>query len=196
MANKIPKKQQILQVLADILEKQPNKKITVKLIATEVGFTEAALYRHFPSKLKMYSELLDFIEESLFKIFNEIDSEGSSIVSKIENILSVYLGFAEKNPGLSRLITGEALAEEDERLYERMVLFSEKIEMKIKHILREYALENIELNQSVASTAKVLHSVCEGLVLKYNRSNFKNLPTDEWQETWENLKKVFFKTRN
>lgn len=193
MAEKISRKQQILQVLADILEKQPEVKVTTKLIASEVGVTEAALYRHFQSKSRMYSDLIDFIEETLLSLISRIEAEENSIVLKLEKILTVYLSFAEKNPGLSRLITGEALAkEEDYRLVERMTKLSEKIEINLKQILRESQLEGLQLKQSAASIAKCLHATCEGLVLKYNRSNFKNPPLEDWQETWNNLQRAFF----
>lgn len=193
MTEKISRKQQILQVLADILEKQPEVKVTTKLIATEVGVTEAALYRHFQSKSRMYSDLIDFIEETLLSLISRIEAEENSIIFKLEKILTVYLSFAEKNPGLSRLMTGEALAkEEDYRLVERMTKLSEKIEINLKQILRESQLEGLQLKQSAASIAKCLHATCEGLVLKYNRSNFKNPPLEDWQETWTNLQKAFF----
>lgn len=193
MTEKISRKQQILQVLADILEKQPEVKVTTKLIATEVGVTEAALYRHFQSKSRMYSDLIDFIEETLLSLISRIEAEENSIVFKLEKILTVYLSFAEKNPGLSRLMTGEALAkEEDYRLVERMTKLSEKIEINLKQILRESQLEGLQLKQSAASIAKCLHATCEGLVLKYNRSNFKNPPLEDWQETWNNLQRAFF----
>lgn len=193
MTEKISRKQQILQVLADILEKQPEVKVTTKLIATEVGVTEAALYRHFQSKSRMYSDLIDFIEETLLSLISRIEAEENSIIFKLEKILTVYLSFAEKNPGLSRLMTGEALAkEEDYRLVERMTKLSEKIEINLKQILRESQLEGLQLKQSAASIAKCLHATCEGLVLKYNRSNFKNPPLEDWQETWNNLQRAFF----
>lgn len=193
MTEKISRKQQILQVLADILEKQPEVKVTTKLIATEVGVTEAALYRHFQSKSRMYSDLIDFIEETLLSLISRIEAEENSIIFKLEKILTVYLSFAEKNPGLSRLMTGEALAkEEDYRLVERMTKLSEKIEINLKQILRESQLGGLQLKQSAASIAKCLHATCEGLVLKYNRSNFKNPPLEDWQETWNNLQRAFF----
>lgn len=193
MTEKISRKQQILQVLADILEKQPEVKVTTKLIATEVGVTEAALYRHFQSKSRMYSDLIDFIEETLLSLISRIEAEENSIIFKLEKILTVYLSFAEKNPGLSRLMTGEALAkEEDYRLVERMTKLSEKIEINLKQILRKSQLEGLQLKQSAASIAKCLHATCEGLVLKYNRSNFKNPPLEDWQETWNNLQRAFF----
>lgn len=196
MTEKISRKQQILQVLADILAKQPEVKVTTKLIASEVGVTEAALYRHFASKSQMYGELIDFIEENLLALMNRIDSEEHSIIAKLEKIVTIYLSFAEKNPGLSRLVTGEALAKEDDyRLFERMASFSDKVELKLKNILRESHIEGLELNQSAESIAKYLHATCEGLVLKYNRSNFKKLPLEDWQETWNNLVRIFFKVK-
>lgn len=196
MTEKISRKQQILQVLADILEKQPEVKLTTKLIASEVGVTEAALYRHFASKSQMYGELIDFIEENLLALINRIDTEEDSIIVKLEKIATIYLSFAEKNPGLSRLITGEALAKEDDyRLFERMANFSNKIELNLKKILRESHMEGLELNQSAESIAKYLHATCEGLVLKYNRSNFKKLPLEDWQETWNNLVRIFFNVK-
>ena len=116
MTEKKPsRKEQILQSLAHMLEAGPGGRITTAGLAREVGVSEAALYRHFPSKAKMFEGLIEFIEEAIFSRINRITEEGNA-TGQVEQILTLMLAFTERNPGITRLLTGDALTGENERL--------------------------------------------------------------------------------
>ena len=131
------RKEQILQSLAAILEESPGGKITTASLAKQVGVSEAALYRHFPSKTKMFEELIEFAELTIFTRLNMIFSEQISASAKCEKISKLVLTFAEKNPGISRILAGDALWGENERLRFRVNQLFDRIEVQIKQILRE-----------------------------------------------------------
>ena len=105
------RKEQILQALAHMLEAEPGGRITTAGLAREGGVSEAALYRHFPSKAKMFEGLIDFIEEAIFSRINRITGEGDAL-TQVEQILTLILAFTERNPGITRLLTGDALTGE------------------------------------------------------------------------------------
>ena len=106
---KTPRRQQILETLAQELENSPGERITTAGLARAVGVSEAALYRHFPSKAKMFEALIEFIEDSIFGLTNRILEEEQNCASRCEKILMLVLGFAGRNPGLSRLLVGDVL---------------------------------------------------------------------------------------
>ena len=126
------RRQQILEALAHELEMNPGERITTAGLARAVGVSEAALYRHFPSKAKMFEGLIEFIEESIFSLINRILKEEESSIKRCENILSLLLGFSERNPGLTRILTGDVLTGETERLRLRVSQFFERLETQIK----------------------------------------------------------------
>ena len=122
------RKEQILQSLAQMLETSPGQRITTAKLAAEVGVSEAALYRHFPSKARMFEGLIEFIEDTLLSRINLILENEKETQSRVYNILMLLLAFAEKNPGITRILTGDALQGENERLRKRIQSLFEKLE--------------------------------------------------------------------
>lgn len=186
MSNKkIDRRTQILQALAQMLETSPGARITTAALAKEVGVSEAALYRHFPSKAKMFEGLIEFIEESLFTRITRIIQEENDTQDKVKFILQLTLGFADQNPGMCRLLTGDALAGETERLRKRISQLFERIETQIKQILREAELkEGLRTSISVAASANLLVATAEGKIRQYVRSEFKHKASAHWAEQW------------
>src|SRR5213596_236961 len=127
---------QILQTLAAMLESPRGEKVTTAALAARLDVSEAALYRHFASKAQMFEGLIEFIETTLFTLINKIASETSDGVSQAQQTVAVLLGFAEKNPGMTRVLTGDALVNEDERLQARMNQLYDRIEASIKQSLK------------------------------------------------------------
>jgi TetR/AcrR family transcriptional regulator len=189
-ANKISRKDQILQALARMLESAPGERITTAALAKEVGVSEAALYRHFPSKARMFEGLIKFIEETLFARISRILSEESNAEIRCHNILLLLLTFCDKNPGMTRLLTGDALAGETERLRERIAQFFNRLEAQLKQVLREAQIrENMKPTISPAVLANLLLASCEGRLVQFVRSEFKNSPVEGWDTQWSYLSK-------
>jgi TetR/AcrR family transcriptional regulator len=185
------RRQTILETLAHMLEKNQGEHITTAQLARAVGVSEAALYRHFPSKAKMFEGLIEFIEETLFTRINKIIAEESRAETRVQNILFLLLGFADKNPGMARLLYGDVLVGETERLRQRVVQIYERIETQLKQILRE-AEANENLRVPVADTAALLLAVVEGSITRYVRSEFNSSPVARWEKQWELLRKGIF----
>ena len=179
------RKQQILEALAQELENSPGERITTAGLAKAVGVSEAALYRHFPSKAKMFEGLIEFIEDTIFSIINQILNDQSSALTRTETILKVVLGFAERNPGISRLMAGDVLVGETERLRQRIGQFYERLETQLKQVLREGEMKQ-ELSTSlpVQPTANLLLATIEGRLNQYIRSGFKRSPLELWDDQW------------
>lgn len=187
-ALKISRKEQILQALARMLESAPGERITTAALAREVGVSEAALYRHFPSKAKMFEGLIRFIEDTLFVRINRIVQDEPSARGRCEKILTLVLTFAEKNPGMTRLLTGDALAGETGRLRLRITQLFDRIEAQIKQILREAQIrEKQKTPISSAVLANLLMASVEGRLSQFVRSEFRRRPTDDWAEQWRYL---------
>ncbi len=179
------RRQQILEALAHELEVNPGERITTAGLARAVGVSEAALYRHFPSKAKMFEGLIEFIEDSIFTRINRILKDQPTATKRIENILSLMLGFAEKNPGLSRILSGEVLTGETERLRQRVNQFFERLETQLKQVLREGEMNSeLSLATSVQAHANLFMAVVEGQVVQYVRSGFRRSPLDQWSNQW------------
>ena len=184
---KSQRKDEILQTLAAMLEQQEGR-ITTAALARKVGVSEAALYRHFPGKAQMYASLIDFMEESLFTRINLILKEQDATLVRCEQVLTLLLGFAEHNPGLSRLLTGDALVGEDPGLCQRINHLFDRIETQVKQILREAGIrEGKSLVISTTAAASMLLAIVEGRLVQYVRSHFKRSPTHEWPEQWQHL---------
>ena len=192
MKKKPSRRQQILEALAHELEINPGERITTAGLARAVGVSEAALYRHFPSKAKMFEGLIEFIEDSIFSLINRILKENDSSLKRCENILSLLLGFSERNPGLTRILTGEVLTGETERLRLRVSQFYERLETQIKQVLREGEM-NKELNLTipVQAQANLLLAVVEGRITQFVRSGFKRSPIEHWNNQWALLASMF-----
>lgn len=179
------RRDQILQALAHMLETQPGARITTANLAREVGVSEAALYRHFPSKAKMLEGLISFIEEVIFTRVNMILQDIADAESRCEHILTLVLTFAERNPGMCRLLSGDALSGETDRLRHRMQQFFERLETQLKQVLREAEIKEGKLPfYTVSAAANLLTAVVEGRIRQYVRSEFKQLPTALWDEQW------------
>ena len=156
-AKKTNRRAQILQALAGMLETSPGQRITTAKLAEKVGVSEAALYRHFPSKARMFEGLIEFIEETLFSRINKIINEEKDSAARCQLILHLILGFAEKNPGITRILNGDALLGEQERLRLRIAKLFERLETQLKQILRERRLrEGKQLTADEALIANTL----------------------------------------
>ncbi len=185
------RRQLILETLAHMLQANQGEHITTAQLARAVGVSEAALYRHFPSKAKMFEGLIEFIEETLFTRINKIIAEESRAEARIQNILFLLLGFAGKNPGMARLLYGDVLVGETERLRKRVAQIYERIETQMKQLLRE-AEVNENLHLPVNDAAVLLLAVVEGSITRFVRSEFKSSPVAGWERQWEMLKKSVF----
>lgn len=189
---KTSRKQQILECLARMLEANPGERITTSALAREVGVSEAALYRHFPSKSKMFEGLIEFIEESIFSRITLILAEEKTALKRCEKIIGLLLTFAERNPGLTRLLTGDALTGETERLRVRIVQFFDRIETQFKQILREAELrEGLHPQLPIVAAANLLVTLVNGRIAEFVRSEFRKLPTSYWAEQWQLLAQGF-----
>ena len=189
-ANKISRKDQILQALARMLETAPGQRITTAALAREVGVSEAALYRHFPSKARMFEGLIKFIEDTLFARITRIINEETSAEIRCHNILLLLLTFCDKNPGMTRLLTGDALAGETERLRERIAQFFSRLDSQLKQVLREAQIrENLKTTISPTVLANLLLAAVEGRLAQFVRSEFKDSPLDNWDTQWDFLSK-------
>ena len=189
-ANKISRKDQILKALARMLEAAPGQRITTAALAREVGVSEAALYRHFPSKARMFEGLIKFIEDTLFARITRIINEEDSAEIRCHNILLLLLTFCDKNPGMTRLLTGDALAGETERLRERIAQFFGRLEAQLKQVLREAQIrENLKTTISPTILTNLLLASVEGRLVQFVRSEFKVSPLDNWDTQWDFLSK-------
>ncbi len=191
-AEKISRRDQILQALAHMLETNPGGRITTAGLAKEVGVSEAALYRHFPSKARMYEGLISFIEETIFSRVTMILRDFPEADRRCEKMLTLILTFAEKNPGICRLLTGDALSGETDRLRQRIQQVFERIETQLKQILREAELREDKhaANHSVSALANLLTAVLEGRIRQYVRSEFNDRPTEFWDQQWQLLNRI------
>jgi len=183
--DKPSRRQQILEVLAVELEKSPGERITTAGLARAVGVSEAALYRHFPSKAKMFEGLIEFIEDSIFGLINRILQDQKSALTRSEHIMTLVLGFASKNAGITRMLAGDVLVGETERLRARIGQFYERLETQFKQVLREGEL-NGELSPGlpVAPMSNLLLAVVEGRLNQFVRTGFRRSPLDMWEDQW------------
>lgn len=188
------RKEQILQALAHMLEAEPNGRITTARLAQEVGVSEAALYRHFPSKARMFEGLIEFAEESVFTLMNQIAQSEHGALAQVEQMLTVMLAFTERNPGITRLLMGDILAGENSRLHSRVDQFFNRIDSQLKKILREAELkEGLRTHATVTDTANLLLAYAEGKITQFMRSNFSIKPTEQWPAQWELLAPLVFR---
>ncbi|MEQ5800809.1 nucleoid occlusion factor SlmA [Halomonas sp. H10-9-1] len=185
-ATPIPsRREQILQALALMLEEDSGKRITVSALAKQVGVTEAALYRHFPSKARMFEGLIEFIEETLFARIGRILEEEHLALPRCAALLTLLLGFAEKNPGLSRLLDGGVLTGETARLRTRIHQLFERLETQLRQVLREAELrEGRRPSLPASAAANLLLATAEGRISQYVRSDFRRRPTEHWEAQW------------
>lgn len=183
---KTNRRDEILQALAQMLESADGaSRITTAKLAKQVGVSEAALYRHFPSKARMFEGLIEFIEESLMSRINRILDEEKDTLTRIRLVLQLILVFAERNPGLTRILSGHALMFENERLRDRINQLFERIETSLRQILRERKLREgkaFPVDEKILA-AQLLGQV-EGSLNRFVRSDFKYPPTANFEEYW------------
>lgn len=172
---------QILQALAEMLQEPAGERVTTAALAARLGVSEAALYRHFASKAQMYEGLIGFIEDSLFGLINQIMSSGDDGQRKAARTVALMLQFAEKNPGMARVMVGDALVLEHERLQDRMNQLFERVESNLRQCLRVAAQDRGELTPTVQAQvlASTLASFVQGRLHRFSRSGFRRSPTEQ-----------------
>jgi TetR/AcrR family transcriptional regulator len=171
---------QILQTLASMLEQPGSERITTAALAGKLDVSEAALYRHFASKAQMFEGLIEFIEQSVFTLANQINEREAPGTVQAQKILTVLLQFGEKNPGMTRVMVGDALVFENDRLLIRMNQFFDRIESQLRQSLRAAAEAAGSDTPTVDANARasVLTSFAVGRLQRYARSGFKRTPTE------------------
>jgi TetR/AcrR family transcriptional regulator len=176
------RKDQILQVLAEMLEGPRAGKITTAARASQLNVSEAALYRHFASKAQMFEGLIGFIEKTLFSLINKLTAEEKSGIRQVDGILSLLLGFARKNPGMTRVLIGDALINENDRLQTRINQLHDRLEMTLKQALR-FAINEREIaaDLDVSAEANVLMCYVTGRWHQFAKSGFKRDPMEYWE---------------
>jgi len=176
---------QILQTLAAMLQEPQAEKITTAALAARIGVSEAALYRHFSSKAQMYEGLIEFIEQTLFGLIARITADTPSPSAQVEAIVAMLLNFAAKNPGMTRVLIGDALVNEDERLQQRINQFLDRIETTLKQSLR-IAVSQGELDNGVDVSVYANLLMCHvvGRWQQFGKSGFTREPMAQWAQQW------------
>ena len=171
---------QILQTLAAMLEQPGAERITTAALAARLEVSEAALYRHFASKAQMFEGLIEFIETSIFSLLNQIAEKNDASSVKARHMVTVLLQFAQRNPGMARVMVGDALVFENDRLEQRMNQFFERFESSLRQVLREQAQSQSSATPTVDANvqASVLLSFVVGRLQRFARSGYKRLPTE------------------
>lgn len=179
------RKQAILEALARELEKNPGERITTAQLAKSLDVSEAALYRHFPSKARMYEGLIEFAEDAIFGLIGKIMQDDKNALSRCEKIITLLLGFSAKNPGISSILVGTALTGEHERLRDRVNQFFDRLETQFRQILREKELTLTEAGgRPINETANLLLVVIEGHIQNFVRTGFRQSPLVAWDKQW------------
>jgi len=179
------RKLQILQTIATMLEQPKGEKITTALLAAKLDLSEAALYRHFASKAQMFEGLIEFIEETVFTLANKITTEEESGLKQVEGIIAMLLGFAQKNRGMTRVLIGDALVNEDERLQQRINQFLDRVETTLKQALRIAVTQGeLDANTDVGAQANVLLCYVIGRWQQFGKSGFTRDPMAQWPQHW------------
>ncbi len=187
------RRQLILEALARELEENPGERITTAALSRAVGVSEAALYRHFASKAKMFEGLIDFAEESIFARINQIMQEPLEARQRCNQLLYLLLAFSDRNPGITRVLLGDALVGETERLLTRVSQFFTRLETQLKQILREGEMRSEASSQVEAGVAaNLMLALAEGLMHQYLRSRFQLRPLAQWDAQWQVLERSLF----
>lgn len=190
---------QILQVLARMLENPRAEKVTTAALAKELDVSEAALYRHFASKAQMFEGLIEFIEQTVFGLVNKITSEEENAGKQIHAILGSLLSFADKNPGMTRVLVGDALVNEDDRLQARINQLHDRLEATLKQCLRVAATQRQDASVradegrgpvDAGPQANLLLCYVIGRWQQYAKSGFKRPPTEMWEKQWPLLGRI------
>ncbi|WP_419604686.1 nucleoid occlusion factor SlmA [Thiolapillus sp.] len=182
------RKQDILEALARELESRPGARITTAKLAEAVGVSEAALYRHFPSKARMFEGLISFAEDGIFMRINQILEEDRETRQRSARILYLMLAFAERNPGIVRVLLGDALMGEHERLHDRIEAFFGRLQTQLRQVLRESQMrEDIQLAVTPEAAAEMLVVYVEGRMRQFLRTRFQTTPLSNWEAEWRIL---------
>ncbi|TAJ81320.1 MAG: nucleoid occlusion factor SlmA [Gallionellaceae bacterium] len=179
------RKLQILQTIAEMLEQPKSDKITTAALAEKLDISEAALYRHFASKAQMFEGLIEFIEQTVFGLVNKISAEETDGMKQVEGIVALLLGFAQKNRGMTRVLIGDALVNENERLQLRINQFLDRIESTLKQSLRIAATQGKLSNDADAGAlANLLVCYVIGRWQQFGKSGFTRDPLAQWPQQW------------
>ncbi len=190
------RRQQILEAFALMLESSPGSRITTAALARQVGVSEAALYRHFPSKARMIEGLIEFMEVSIFSRISRILDEEPQAQGRARDLLWLLLSFTERNPGFARLLAGDALQGETERLHDRMRQFFDRLETQLRQVLREGIMrEELDAQLPYQAAANLLLSLADGRINQFVRSQFRIRPTQDWNTQWPLLAQAIFAGR-
>jgi len=172
---------QILQTLAAMLEQPGAERVTTASLAAKIGVSEAALYRHFASKAQMFEGLIDFVDQSVVGLIRQVTDREPAGPVQASRMVTLLLQFAEKNPGMSRVMVGDALVLEHERLQERINLLFDKIEAQLRQSLREANAASATPTADTQVQASVLVAFMQGRLQRFARSGFKRLPSEHLQ---------------
>jgi TetR/AcrR family transcriptional regulator len=183
------RRQRILEALARELETRPGTRITTARLAEVLGVSEAALYRHFPSKARMFESLIEFAEESVFGPVRRIVADEPEASECCRKVLTVLLTFSARNPGITRVLIGDALVGENERLRARVAQFFDRLETQLRQVLREAdARDGAGVHAlSAAPAANLMLAVAEGRMTQFVRGGFRRQPLEGWEAQWPML---------
>ncbi|MFA7399391.1 MAG: nucleoid occlusion factor SlmA [Sideroxydans sp.] len=186
------RKLQILQTIVEMLEQPKGEKITTAALAARLDLSEAALYRHFPSKFMMYQGLIDFIEQTVFGLINKISTEEQDGMKQLEGIVGLLLGFAKKNRGMTRVLIGDALVNEDERLQQRINQLLDRVEATLKQSLRISATQGkLEADADFGAHANLLLCFVVGRWNQFGKSGYAKDPMAQWPQQWGIIRSQF-----
>ncbi len=172
------KKLHILQTLASMLENPKGEKITTAALAARIGVSEAALYRHFASKAQMFEGLIEFIEQSVFGLINQITAQQENGLLQAQEIMTMLLSFSSRNPGMTKVMTGHALINEDDRLQLRMNQFVDRIELSLKQSLRLAAVAGEIQEVDISMRADLIVAMILGRWQRFVKTSFKHDPLE------------------
>ena len=190
----VPRRQQILEALAREIEQRPASRITTARLAGVVGVSEAALYRHFPGKAAMFEALIEFAEEAVFGLVNQIVAdESGSARRRCERIVGVVLGFAEHNAGIMRVLIGEALVGEDRALVERVAKFFERLETQLRIIIRDASDASLTQRSQAGASANLMVAFVLGRMHQFSASGLRRRPTEDLDRQWTMIAGAVFR---
>jgi TetR/AcrR family transcriptional regulator len=176
---------QILQALAEMLESPQAERITTAALAARLQVSEAALYRHFASKAQMYEGLIEFIETTLFGLINKLTGDAGRGMDQARGIAQLLLGFANRNRGMTRVLIGEALVNENERLQVRINQLMDRLEASLKQVLRIAASQGeLSLDMDAGAAANLILAFVQGRWQQFVKSGFKRSPLEMWEAQW------------
>ena len=187
------RRREILEALAGELEGRPGARITTARLASVLGISEAALYRHFPSKADMFEALLDFAEDAVFTRSRRVSEQSRPLPARVRAMAELLLTFSDRNPGITRVLMGEAVMGEQARLRERAAHFFERAETELRQLFRDAALEPERATPVPASVAAgLVLAFVEARMSRFSRSDFRHSPLAEWEAQWEVLEAGLF----